>query len=228
MKRSKPPWKNRKNVERIVAEEPRNASAMWLLFYSGTSLFQLELLASVLNDVPPDSPDHEIAEMIEKLVTTPPAEQEWVKGSAPIIGSTPCDPAPGSPLYVLNKFLQGNPCVLQVHGFERADGDIHISATHVPIMARRERDRVLWVLWEVFYRNLDLTRLKKCSVCHRWFVDHSKNKSKTRCSARCTSLRWSWEARKQAGHGKRKAKGVPMTGSKHQAKGESRAKAKKA
>jgi hypothetical protein len=96
-------------------------------------------------------------------------------------------------------------------------------------------DRVLWLLWEVFYRNLDLRRLKKCSVCPKWFVDHSKNKSKTRCSARCTSQRWSWEARKQAGHvQKRKSTGIgsgsgsDLTGSKLKAKGERYAKAKKA
>src|SRR6516225_985421 len=100
MKRTKPPWKNKKIVERLVAEKPDLATAAWPLFYMGTSLYKLELLASVLNDVPPDSPDHAIADLIERLVTTPPAKQEWVKQEelAYIIGPTPCTPAPGSPL----------------------------------------------------------------------------------------------------------------------------------
>ena len=200
MKRTEPNRKMKTIVRRIVGEEPALAGVAWPFLYQNDPLFRLEVLASVLNDVPPDSPDHEIAGLIEKLVTTPQAKQEWVRLASPKIGPAPCTPASGSPLDVLNKFLQGNPCLLMIQGLERADGDIHISATRVPLMARRERDRILWVLWEVFYLHIDLTKLKTCPVCHKWFVDHSKNKTKVRCSIACTSKRWSWEARKKAGH----------------------------
>jgi len=111
-----------------------------------------------------------------------------------------------------------HPCILRIKGRERAAGNIEVSADHVPlplpwvvgmsdkaIEQNRATDRILWLLWEVFNRNMDLTRLKSCSVCHTWFVDHSKNKTKIRCSAACTSKRWSWEARKKT-VGSRKAK----------------------
>jgi endogenous inhibitor of DNA gyrase (YacG/DUF329 family) len=225
MKRTKPNGKMKKVMERIVGDEPGLASVARLFLYQNDDLFKLEVLASVLNDVAPDSPDRAIAELIERIVTTPAAKQEWVKQPAPIIGSTPCTPAPGSPLYGFNKFLQWNPCVLRIEGLERASGKIEVCATHVPLpvplfmkenlgisdkviaeWAQRNRtaDRILWLLWEVFYRHIDLTRLKPCPVCGKWFVDHTKNKSKMRCSARCTWQRWSWDARKEAGHGKRK------------------------
>ena len=221
MQRRKPNAKMKKLVQRIVGEEPSLASVSRLFLYRNDVLFKLEVLASVLNDVPPDSPDRAIADLIERLVTTPPAKHEWVKLAAPIIGSTPCEPAPGSPLYVLNRFLSWNPCVLRITGLERANGNIEICADHLPIpvpallqkesgisdkgirewMERsRTMDSILWVLWEVFYRAVDLTRLKTCPICHKWFVDHTKNKGKARCSARCTWQWWSWEARLKARH----------------------------
>lgn len=240
MKRTKPNGKIKKTVERLVGEEPGLASVARLFFYQNLyptdDLYKLEVLASVLNDVAPDSPDHEIAEMIEKLVTTPPAQQEWVRIAEPIIGPTPCDPAPESPLYLLNEFLSRHPCVLRITGLERAKGTIKINAGHLPIPLswvvgmfdvatsdeameqNRATDRILWLLWEVFYRDIDLTRLKNCSVCQTWFVDHSKNKTKVRCSAACTSQRWSWAERKKAGHSQPDSK----------AKGGKYAKAKKA
>jgi hypothetical protein len=233
MKRTKPHGKLEKLMERIVGEEPGLASVARMFLYQNDDLYKLEVLASVLNDVAPDSPLHSLAELIERLVTTPPAEQAWVKGQAFIIGPTPCTPAPGSPLYVLNKFLQDTPCLLRIEGIERAGGNIEVRATHIPLplplLMRKEakglgitdraieglvehsyaEDKILWLLWEVFYRAIDVTRLKNCPVCHKWFVDHTKNKTKIRCSARCTWQRWSWEARKEAGHGsKRKGKKV--------------------
>lgn len=210
MKRTKPNRKMKQFMQRIVGEEPGLAGVARLFLYQNDPLFKLEVLASVLNDVPPGSPDHAIAEMIEKLVTTPPAKQEWVKLASPIIGPAPCIPAAGSPLYVLNEFLQTNPCILRIEGLERANGKIEVRAAHIPLSIFAETnegvDRILWLLWEVFYRAIDLTRLKNCPICHRWFVDHSKNKTKIRCSAACTSKRWSWEARKKT-VGSRKVKG---------------------
>ena len=234
MKRTKPNEKIKKLVERLVGKEPALASSARLFFYhnlyQNDDLYKLEVLASVLNDVAPDSPDHAIAEMIEKLVTTPPAQQEWVRELSRS-STTPCDPVPESPLHALNEFLLQHPCVLRITGLERAKGTIEVRAGHVPvplpwvvgtsdkaIEQNRATDRILWLLWEVFYRNIDLTRLKNCSVCHTWFVDHSKNKTKVRCSAACTSQRWSWAEGKKAGHHQTDSK----------AKGGKYAKAKKA
>jgi hypothetical protein len=211
MKHLRQPKKMKQNLQRVVGADPTLAPVVPLFIYQGDDLFKLEVLASVLNDVPPDSPERAIADLIERLVSTPPAKQGWVKGQAFIIGPTPCTPAPGSPLYVLNKFLETNPCILRIEGFGRANGNIAAHATHIPFSVvtgtGKELDTILWLLWEVFYRAIDLTRLKNCPVCHRWFVDHSKNKSKVWCSARCTWQRWSWAARK-SGLGKRKVKGL--------------------
>lgn len=215
MKRTRTNEKNKRIMERLVGEEPGLAGVARLFLYQNDVLFKLEVLASVLNDVPPDSPDRDIADLIERLLTAPPAQQEWVKLATPLIGPAPCIPAPDSPLDVLNNFLATNPCVLQIQGLERADRNIEVNAIHVPVKLRQDRDRILWLLWEVFYRSIDLTRLKNCPICHRWFVDHSKNKTKIRCSAACTSKRWSWEARKK-------------TVGSRTAKGEKHAKAKKA
>jgi hypothetical protein len=214
----------KKLIERIVGAEPGLASVALPFLYQNDVLYKLEVLAGILNDVAPDSPGHWLAELIERLVTTPPAQQKWVRQPATIIGPTLCTPAPGSPLYALNKFLQDIPCLLRVEGIERADGNIEARAAHIPLpltllMGKEVKalgitdraieglvetayamDRILWLLWEVFYRHIDLTRLKRCPVCHKWFVDHTKNKSKTRCSAPCTWQRWSWDARKKAGH----------------------------
>ena len=168
----------------------------------------------------PDSPHRFVVDLVERLLAHPPAKQEWVKRKdlAPIIGPTPCTPAPGSPLYGLNKFLEMNPCFLRIEGFERANGEIGIHATHIPIpfgmligderlTLGHSQDRILWLLWEVLDRNVDLARLKRCPVCNRWFVDHTKRGNKTHCMTRCTTRRWSWEARKKAGHRLRGVKG---------------------
>jgi hypothetical protein len=228
MKRTKPNGKNNKFVESLVGLEPALASFARLFLYQNDDLYKLEVLASVKNDVAPDSPHRFLADLIERLVTGAPAKQDWEQiTSFSILGPGRCTPAPGSPLYGLNKFLEWNPCILRIEGLERANGNIEISATHIPIPVpliagkdlgisdraigewvkqTADADRILWLLWEVFYRRLDLTRLKECTVCHKWFVDHSKNKSKVRCSTACTSKRWSWEARKKT-VGSRKAKG---------------------
>ena len=217
MKRTKPNGKMKNLMLRLVGEEPGLASVARLFLYRNDVLYKLEVLASVLNDVAPDSPDYAIAEMIEKLVTVPPAKQKWTQIAVPIIGPTLYTPAPESPLYALNESLLQHPCVLQIEGLGRAEGNIEVYANHLPvplpwvvgisdaaIERNRATDRILWILWEVFYRDIDLARLKKCPVCHKWFVDHTKNKSKIRCSDPCTWQRWAWEARKKT-VGKRKS-----------------------
>src|ERR1017187_3684428 len=132
MKRNGPSEKMKKICQRIVGEDSSLASVVPLFIYRGDDVYKLEVLASILNDVPPDSPDHSLAELIERLVTRSPAKQEWVrqKELASIVGPTPCTPAPGSPLYVLNKFLQDVPCLLRIEGIERAGGNIEVRATH--------------------------------------------------------------------------------------------------
>lgn len=34
------------------------------------------------------------------------------------------------------------------------------------------------------------SRIKKCPRCHRWFADHTKNRSMKRCSLKCTWRHW--------------------------------------
>lgn len=219
----RPPKKIRKMLQSLVAdgEDPGLANLAPVFLYPGDDL---EILASLLNDVPPDSPHRFLANLIERLVTTSQAKEHWVRqaGGAPLIGPTPCSPAPESPLYELNMFLARNPCFLRIEGRLGASGDIDIHATHIPIpplqafglgdKGLQERvqpdlavDRIAWILWELFHQKRDLTRLKKCPMCHKWFVDHTKNKSKILCSNRaCTNQKWSWDERQK----KLKAKGV--------------------
>ncbi len=221
MAQRKPSKKKLKLMRCLVGEDPSLASGAGMLLYPGD---RLESLAANLNNVEPDSPY--LADLVERLLARPPAKQDWVeqKELAFFIGPTPCTPAPGSPLYDLNMFLASNPCFLRIEGLKRADGSIGANATHIPIPPFRlsgthglaldpaveERllkltadlttQRILWLLWEVFDRNIDLTRLKRCPVCKRWFVDHTKRGNKARCTTRCTSRQWTWEERKKAGH----------------------------
>jgi len=233
MAQRKPSKKKLKLMRCLVDEDPSLASGAALYLYPRD---RLEYLAANLNNVEPDSPY--IADLVEQLLACPPAKQGWVsqKERAFVIGPTPCTPAPGSPLYVLNESLATNPCFLRIEGYERADGSIGVHATHIPIPpfqvsdahdlaldpAVRERllkltldlttQRILWLLWEVFDRNIDLTRLKRCPVCTRWFVDHTKRGNKARCTTRCTSRSWTWGERKKAGHKLRGVKNhIPRT-----------------
>ncbi len=223
MAQRKPSQKKLKIVNCLVGADPSLATAAAIFLYPWD---RLEYLAANLNDVAPDSSQRFIVDLVERLLACPPARQDWIKQAnlAPIIGPTPCTPAPGSPLYVLNKFLQDIPCFLRIEGVERASGKIEVRATHMPFsrflltkeemkklgLSERvienlgkvdyEEDRIMWLLWEALYHGVDLARLKKCPVCHRWFVDHTKRRNKLRCTAACTTRRWSWEARKEAGH----------------------------
>lgn len=211
MARTKRSLKMKKISEQLVGEDPSLTHVAAIFLHPRDGLNRLEWLASELNDVQPDSSGRFIADLVERLVTYPPAGGDWEKGPAPIIGPTSCTPAPGSPLYVLNKYLEMNPVILRIEGAERADGSIGVRATHIPIpfgalIGHKDaslglaEQRLLWRLWEVLYHGLDLARLKRCPVCNRWFVDRTKNGSKVRCTARCTSRSWSWGERKRAGH----------------------------
>jgi hypothetical protein len=43
-------------------------------------------------------------------------------------------------------------------------------------------------------------RIKKCQHCNKWFADVTRNRSKLRCSARCTWRTWSRARRREASH----------------------------
>jgi hypothetical protein len=210
MGQRKPSKKKRKLMGRLVGADPSLASAAGVFLYPWD---RLEWLAAGLNCIKPDSPNRFIVELVERLLACPPTKQDWIKQEnlAPIIGPTPCTPAPGSPLYVLNMFLGTHPCFLRIEGYERADGSIGVRATHIPIPPVKVfgielmkpdlvSDRILWGLWEVLYRDIDRTRLKRCPICKRWFVDHTKRGNKGRCTTTCTSRRWSWGERRKANH----------------------------
>lgn len=201
----RPSKKITKILQSFVALDPSQTAAASFFLHQGGDLYKLEILASVLNDVPQGSPNRYLADLIERLVTTSPAKQGWVRQeNPPPLISTTCTPSPGSPLFGLNRFLETNPLILRIEGLERANGKVEICATHIPFSVLtgdsnlKVMDEIVWLLWEVFYRRMDLTRLKTCEICHKWFVDHTKNKSKTLCSSRaCTNQKWSWEARKK-------------------------------
>jgi hypothetical protein len=60
----------------------------------------------------------------------------------------------------------------------------------------------LCFLWEDFFSNRGWERLKRCPRCGKWFPDKTKNRSKKRCSAKCTARWWNRSRRREAGHGK--------------------------
>lgn len=51
-----------------------------------------------------------------------------------------------------------------------------------------------------YFLNPERDRLRKCAVCHRWFVDLTRNKSQLRCSPPCTAAWWTRRRRKESGH----------------------------
>jgi hypothetical protein len=59
------------------------------------------------------------------------------------------------------------------------------------------RGEALKHLWRYYFHGRDWERLKRCTVCGKWFVDITKNKSMARCSATCTWQWWNWDRRKQ-------------------------------
>lgn len=62
---------------------------------------------------------------------------------------------------------------------------------------------VALLLYADFFLNPQATRLKVCEFCQKVFVDRSKANRALRCSPACTWRRWSRDARKAAGHGRR-------------------------
>jgi len=58
---------------------------------------------------------------------------------------------------------------------------------------------VIW-LWEALGAPGALVRLKRCLKCGEWFADETRNRSKKRCSASCTSQWWDRGQRRRSGH----------------------------
>jgi hypothetical protein len=55
-------------------------------------------------------------------------------------------------------------------------------------------------LWRAYFHAQGWTRLKRCPICRRWFVDLTSDTRKQRCSVACTNLWWSYSKRKQANY----------------------------
>lgn len=69
-----------------------------------------------------------------------------------------------------------------------------------------------WMLWRFFFPDEGWRRLKRCPQCRKWFVDTTKNRTKTFFPDSCKDRWWNRERRRGAGHrtnqrrpGKRKA-----------------------
>jgi hypothetical protein len=60
--------------------------------------------------------------------------------------------------------------------------------------------RGVWAFQLVYgyFTNPERTRLRRCAVCRRWFVDMTKNRSARRCSRACT-IKWSNTQRPKGG-----------------------------
>lgn len=224
MKRNAPTKQLKKIMLNFVDQDPAIASVLPLFLYRGDPFHKLDFLAFTLNETPKDDPVYEIVKMIERLVSTPPSKEDWVKREVqpfPVIGHTRFDPAQGSPLYTFNENAEYLTFILKIEGYENASGDIQIIPTHFSFPGRallvkdpaaREKlienwwkdtaraESILWTLWEIYSQKIELTRLKKCAQCGKWFVDRTKNHKKDRCSARCTWQYWSWSKRKKANH----------------------------
>ncbi|MCM3901646.1 MAG: hypothetical protein ND866_08055 [Pyrinomonadaceae bacterium] len=70
-----------------------------------------------------------------------------------------------------------------------------------PIVSSRDAvGTVLWHLWLFYFHDREWKYLKRCPVCHRWFVDTSNNKAQIRCSSACTWQWWSRPRRKKMHH----------------------------
>ena len=76
------------------------------------------------------------------------------------------------------------------------------------------------LLWAIkTYAGKDVAaRIKKCQYCNRWFADVTRNRSRLRCSSRCTWRTWNRPKRREAGHRqyRKNSQGKNLTRSKTQ------------
>lgn len=89
--------------------------------------------------------------------------------------------------------------------------EVRKGTPRTPVSSREATGTALWHLWLYYFRDRGWRHLKRCTVCHRWFVDTSNNKAQARCSAVCTWQWWSRERRKKYHH---KTKGAQSHGGK--------------
>lgn len=222
MKRIGPTQKIKKVMREVVDKNPDYSTVLPFFLYPGSPLRRLDDLALLLNETPYDG---RVEKIIEALVTQSPSEMEWSEeksrtGFEPsrlfISPGSRLYPAPGSPLDIFNSLVMRTPFILRFVGYKNnKTGAIKIEAGRSPISidgfatyletGRIEgktdyTEEALWLIWEIYFREIGLERLKRCSQCQRWFVDRTRNKQKERCSQRCTWQWWSWERRKEEGH----------------------------
>lgn len=72
-----------------------------------------------------------------------------------------------------------------------------------PFTAEGTPERVHTLLLRAirYYAGKDLAaRIKRCQHCNRWFADITRNRSKLRCSQKCTSRTWNRAKRREASH----------------------------
>lgn len=105
-------------------------------------------------------------------------------------------PLPGFAVAAFNWFAQRNPLPLRI--LEKyTKEEMEIYPEHYPTTKIEE---ALWFLWRFFFHERGWQRLKRCPQCMKWFVDHTKNRKKERCSPHCTWQWWSRDRRKESGH----------------------------
>jgi hypothetical protein len=213
--------KEREKIFQLVGEDPTYSDISQLFLYRD-KWRKLDFFVFTLNNTPPSDPAYPLVIGLEELLSKPLSRTDWVELRDEII-QTRFEPAPRTPLFRFNDIATHLPFLMRFEG-RRITGNIEIQATTLPLpifeillkdnpelqkklISDPERSRfitksqkILFLLWECYSQNIDLGRLKKCSVCGKWFVDRTKNKTKARCSTHCTNLYWSWNRRKTSNH----------------------------
>lgn len=93
----------------------------------------------------------------------------------------------------------------------RGDGAKLMRMTQTWFVAANSRGHVVALLRD-FFTSPARDRLRKCPVCGRWFVDHTKNKARVRCSAGCTAKWWNRARRRAARHSQYARRGARVGG----------------
>jgi len=224
MKREGPTKHIKKVMSEIVEKDRTFSSVLPHFLYFGSPLRRLDDLALLLNEY---QYDERVEKIIEALVSQSPSKMDWVEGGSRrgfepsrlfLSPGNRLDPAPGSPLDLLNNLVSRIPFVLEFRGYRNnKTGAIEIESGCIPtsidgfakylvtgrippIDVKDCTVEVVWLLWEIYFRNIGLDRFKRCPQCKRWFVDRTRNRQKERCSKHCTWQWWSWGRRKEEGH----------------------------
>lgn len=89
-------------------------------------------------------------------------------------------------------------------------GSLRPHATEIGMTTPDERGPLVKAVVDYFL-NPERDRLKMCSVCRRWFVDETRNKSQLRCSPGCTTSWWTRARRRHARHAEYREKARPSS-----------------